>query len=270
MTQLSIILLTWNAERHLTACIDSLLQSVATISHEVIVVDNGSTDRTLALLQPYVDHGHIRLLKQPQNRGVSQGRNIGIRESKGDYIWLLDIDTVVNPAAVTALCDFMVQHPTCGICGCKLYDAYGEVQDSCRKLPSLRYKTYNVLSSLLNRFNGFNQLKRRIETANASQFYHQQMQGELPFEAEYIIGACQMIRREAMEQVGLLDEKIFYGPEDADYCLRMWQAGWSVYYLPQLSFFHDYRRMTNKKLLSRMSFIHIKALIYFFWKHRNR
>ena len=93
------------------------------------------------------------------------------------------------------------------------------------------------------------------------------MAGDTPFAVEYIIGACQLIRRELFERIGLLDGRIFYGPEDADFCLRANKAGWKVCYLPNVSFLHAYQRMTGKRFLSRMSWIHVKSLVYFFFKH---
>lgn len=104
---------------------------------------------------------------------------------------------------------------------------------------------------------------------NEGQFYHAAMAGDNAFEVEYVIGACQLIRREVISDVGYLDDNIFYGPEDADYCLRARLAGWKIVYLPYVSFMHDYQQMTNKRLFSKMSFIHLKSLIYFFIKHKR-
>ena len=99
--------------------------------------------------------------------------------------------------------------------------------------------------------------------------YLTSLAGTEPFEAEYVIGACQMIRREALEAVGLLDERIFYGPEDCDYCLRLRAEGWKVTYLPQYAMVHHCQRKTTHRPFSTLGRQHIKALLYFYWKHRR-
>ncbi len=268
MVTLSIILLTWNSEHYFPSCIDSVLSSTAGLNREIIIVDNGSTDSTVEMIRSYKHYPEIVFISNSKNEGVAKARNMGITRAKGDYIWLLDIDTVVNKDSIDSMIDFMTAHEECGVCACKLYNSSGEVQDSCRKYPSFRFKMYNVTRSILRKFPFAKRFQKKIDTRNESQFYHDEMRGVKPFTVEYVIGACQLIRKEVIEQVGLLDEKIFYGPEDADFCLRVQQKGWLIYYLPYVSFIHEYQQMTNKRLFSHMSFIHMKALFYFFRKHR--
>ena len=102
-----------------------------------------------------------------------------------------------------------------------------------------------------------------------TQFYRDRFDEKQGFEVEYVIGACQMIRREAFKEVGLLDEHIFYGPEDADFCIRLHQKGWKIYFLPYVSIIHEYQQISRKKFFSKMSYIHLKGLLYFFWKHKH-
>ncbi|MEO8168762.1 MAG: glycosyltransferase, partial [bacterium] len=89
-------------------------------------------------------------------------------------------------------------------------------------------------------------------------------------QVDYVIGACQLIRREAMDQVGQLDEAIFYGPEDLDYCLRMQRKGWKVYYLATVRIIHFEQRITRKKIFTKMTFLHLKGILYLFWKYRGK
>lgn len=268
MKELSIILLTWNSEIYLQNCLNSVLESTRDYDKEIIIVDNGSTDTTLALIESLLQSGPIQLITNKQNEGVAKARNIGISKANGRFIWILDIDTVVNKEAISTLMDYSKTHPECGICGCKLKNSKGDIQDSCRKYPSFNYKCNNVLSSLFGKLAFAHKLKSKIDNMNESQFYRQQMAASIPFEVEYIIGACQLVRKEVFEQVGVLDERIFYGPEDADFCLRANQKGWKTVYLPQVSFIHEYQQMTNKHLFSRMSWIHTKSMVYFLMKHK--
>ena len=265
---LSTVIITWNAAKYVKRCFDSLFAATAGMDSEIIVVDNGSTDDTLNLINQYCNRGNVQVERLEKNTGVAHARNVGIRKCKGDYVWILDIDTEVNKAALDAMLGYMDSNPDCGLCGCKLINADGEVQESCRKFPALKYKVLNVLSTFAANMK-LQKLGKCINSANEKQFYHSLMAGSEPGEVEYVIGACQVVRREAFETVGLLDDKIFYGPEDADFCLRLSQAGMKVVYIPSVSILHDYQRMTNKKLFSRMSFLHFKALCYYWWKHLN-
>lgn len=270
MKELSIIVITWNAEQFVSDCIRSVIESTEGIDREIIVIDNGSKDNTVGIIRQFTQSCEdITFLTNDTNLGVAKARNIGMRKASARYVWLLDVDTVVNREAVDAMLSFMNSHPSCGICGCKLMNSLGEIQDSCRKYPWLHYKVYNVLYSLLSRFAWAGSLATKINERNQSQFYWEKMQQHVPFEAEYIIGACQMIRSELIPEVGFLDENIFYGPEDADYCLRTHLKGWQIFYLPQVHFIHEYQRITNKRLFTRMSLIHAKSLLYFYRKHRG-
>lgn len=269
MKELSIILLTWNSARFFTSCIHSVLESTKGYDREIILIDNGSTDSTRQMIEPYLSLPDITFIPNSKNEGVAKARNRGISKAKGKYIWLLDIDTVVNKGAITALMEYMRNRQDCGICGCKLRNSEGDVQDSCRKYPSFRYKRDNVLSSLYGKLPFARTLKEKTDRRNQSQFYRQEMASGEAFDVEYIIGACQLIRRQVVEEAGLLDEHIFYGPEDADFCLRANAKGWKVTYLPYVSFIHEYQQMTNKRLISRMSWLHTKALFYFFRKHKQ-
>ena len=268
MKELSVLLITWNSEQYVQSCLNSLLNAIEEVDYEVIMVDNGSTDQTLTILETYVSE-RISLYRNPQNLGIAKARNRGLRLATGRFIWILDIDTIIERSAWTGMSAFMNTHPDCGICGCKLYNSLGQVQESCRHYPTARYKLFNILHALLKPIPFLKQLDRQIVRLNESQFYHTQIARNEPFEVEYVIGACQLIRREVVEDIGLLDEHIFYGPEDADYCLRANRAGWRVYYLPNYAFQHDYQQLTNKRFLSKMSWLHLKALLYFFIKHRR-
>ncbi len=257
MNKLSVVLLTWNSEKHIKPCISSLLASINHLDFEIIVVDNGSTDGSISLIESF-EGKRIQLIKNTQNRGVAAARNQALKLVQGDYVLILDIDMEINQAAIDAMIACLDKQEDVACCGTKLVAADGEVQQSCRKFPSLRYKVNNVLEK-----------KGLRVKSNESQFYTEQMAGEVPFEVDYLIGACQLFRKEILDTVGLLDEQIFYGPEDADFCLRMKQAGWKIVYLPSVSLIHHYQRLSHASLVSKVSRMHAKALIYYFWKHRS-
>lgn len=254
--QLSVVLICWNSLSYLREALASLQKTVqAATDSEIIVIDNGSVDGTeLFIAQNYPNITYQRL---PQNRGVAYARNRGIERASGEYIWLLDDDTIANREALATMLDYMQHHPQCGICGCRLMCDNGETQQSYKPYPGLNIKIRNVLRSLLH-CSGY-----------PSDPYAKEISTGKPFEPTYIIGACQLIRREVIEQVGQLDENIFYGPEDADFCIRTRQQGWHIAYLPQAGIIHHWKRITNRNLFGSIARKHTAALIYFYRKHRK-
>ncbi|MCK9312128.1 MAG: glycosyltransferase family 2 protein [Bacteroidales bacterium] len=265
--ELSVILICHNSSNDIKPCLNSLMEACTSYDYEILAVDNGSTDNSASLLQPYGPH--LRLIRNSSNLGVAKARNSALKEAKGDIIWILDIDTIVNKEALDKMYQCCLSNAEIGLCGCKLTDADGLVQDSCRKYPRLSYKCLNLLESRTSRLHYLKGLHTGLINHNAGQFYHQEMKGIFPFDVEYLIGACQMFRHSVLGKVGYLDESIFYGPEDADFCLRIHKAGLEVIYIPDKSIVHHYNRSTNKSLFSRLSFWHAKGLIHFWWKNRK-
>ena len=247
----SVIILTWNSEQQIGACLASLDQGFSAFSSEVIVVDNGSRDRTRAIVRE--TRPDAQLLCNPDNRGVAPARNQGIRLAQGEYILILDDDTVVQPGALDVLIRYMEDRPKVGLCGPRLTDVDGKLQLSCRRFPTLIDKLARRLPSILGQ-----EIARKAEMAD---WDHRTIR-----EVDYVIGACQVIRRRALQEVGLLDERIFYGPEDVDMCLRLQQAGWRVVYNPDAVVVHEERRM-SRSLGSGLVWKHICGLGYYFWKH---
>ena len=248
----SVVILTWNSERQVEACLASLEQGLRAFAIEVIVVDNGSQDRTREVIRRV--RPATRLVCNAENRGVAPARNQGIRLARGKYVVLLDDDTTVQPGALDCLVRYMEERPETGLCGPKLTATDGTLQLSCRQFPTLIDKLARRLPPRLVR-----PLTRAVEMAD---WDHQTVRA-----VDYVIGACQLIRRRALQEVGLLDERIFYGPEDVDLCLRLRQAGWQVIYHPDAVVAHEERRAT-RSLWSGLTWKHVCGLGYFFCKHR--
>lgn len=246
---LSIVLISWNSKPMLERCLLSLSKLYARPDVEVIWIDNGSTDGASHLVTNLWPRVHA--VKLDHNYGVAYARNRGIELSRGKYVLLLDDDTEATPEAIDRLIEYMEANPDVGVSACALRDGQGRLQASFKSYPGLGVKVRNVVSSWLKKDNGEVRLPDSV------------------IEPEYVIGACQMIRHEVIDKVGLLDEKIFYGPEDADFCIRVRRAGYRVCYLPDVSIMHHWRRITNRNPLSRISRLHIRALIHFYRTHRR-
>ncbi|MBD5211487.1 MAG: glycosyltransferase family 2 protein [Bacteroidales bacterium] len=245
---LSIVIISWNSLGMLKKCLHSLAGMMRRADVEVIWVDNGSTDGSEEWVRSNYPSVSRHIL--PRNYGVAYARNRGVEASRGKYVLFLDDDTESGEDSIMPMLDFLQAHPHAGICGTALRDRQGNLQDSFKKFPGLGVKIGNVVRSWLGR-------KRKVSApAHVT-------------EVDYLIGACQMIRREVFEKVGMLDENIFYGPEDADFCLRAQEAGWRVCYLPNVSITHHWRRSTSINPLGRLGRKHLRALFYFYRKHRR-
>jgi len=251
--KLSIISLTWNSKNLIPECLNSLLGQIPSDT-EIIVIDNGSTDGSKELIRKrYPD---IFLIENAENRGVGPARNQGLRIARAEHILVLDIDTIVQPGAIQALIQGMENHPEVGLSGAKLISPNGELQYTCRDFPTIWSKLFRQLPQVFQ--------DRFLADEELYNWDH-----STPCYVGYVIGACQVIRRKAMEEVGFYDERIFYGPEDVDYCLRMWQSGWRVLYNPEAVIVHLERRITRRHLWRNPLFmIHLKGLVWYFWKHK--
>lgn len=253
MCDLSIVILVWQDRVFLRACLDSLAAVRQDLSIEIVLVENG-----IALHQAeyaLCDSVPMQILYNAKNRGVAPARNQGLCAAQGRYVMLLDADTQVTQGALATLVQFMDTNQEVGLAAPRLQDMQGNLQLSCRKLPT-------VWSKML----------RRIPTRWAQDALADELLAkydhQTPRAVDYVIGACQIIRREAMQQVGLLDEQFFYGPEDVDYCIRMWRGGWRVTYVPDAVVIHDEQRLTRRRAFSKLSVIHAENLARYFLKYR--
>ncbi len=257
MIDLSIILLVWRDRAFLPACLASIAAARDDLCLEVIVVENG------VALEPgeYALRGDaarwisVRRIHNDVNRGVAPARNQGLAAAQGRFLMLLDVDTRVAQGALKQLVTFMDLHPEVGLVGPRLEDAQGHLQLTCRKLPTLG-------SKILRRMPG-TWARAALADEMLATYDHR-----TPRAVDYVIGACQVIRRATYEQVGALDENFFYGPEDVDYCIRVWRAGWGVMYVPQAVVVHEEQRLTHRRALSRLTLVHSWGLARYFMKWR--
>lgn len=241
--ELSIVILTYNQREATIKCLESLKD----IDAEIILVDNGSTDNTREdILELFPD---VKLVCNDDNRGVAAGRNIGLKIAKGDWMMILDNDTIVSKSAIESLLSFLKENPSVGLVAPALRDEYGNVQQSFKPYPGIREKLKNLFS-------------KKSEFATLPD-------DEKEIEPFYVIGACQLFNSHLLEEVGFLDENIFYGPEDADFCIRVRQVGKRVVCLPQISIIHLWRRSSSRKLFSMLAWKHLIGLIYFWKKHKR-
>ena len=254
---ISVVILTWNSASFVEDCIASLLKDLdrAGVPAEVFVVDNGSRDATCSKLQRMQrDCQEMVIIELEDNLGTTRSRNMALARATGHYVLFLDSDTVVSPGTVSTLLGVMNSDPSVGIVAPRLVYPNGTVQTSCKRLPTAAIKLMK-----------FSRLPFLRQCAEKQELYSPSLyraQFGAPAEVDYCIAATWLVRRQALENVGLFDEKISYAPEDVDYCLRMWLAGWKVVYSPMTTVVHHARRQSYQDPVlawqhARLSLIHI-------------
>lgn len=252
---LSIVLISWKMRELLERMLETLYRYVTSVDFEVICVDNGSEDGTAEMVSSR--YPGIHLIRNAQNRGVAPARNQAIREARGRFIAILDTDLEFVEDSLGPLLEVLRERPDVGIAGCRLVFPDGTTQFNAKRFPSPLALLSRRLP-LLRLLDG----GRRLAWHEMHDWDRQSSR-----EVEYLIGACQVVRREVFDQVGLLDEAIFYGPEDIDFCLRARRAGWKAWWRHDVRIIHHEQRITKRNPFSFLSWKHYKGLLYFFRKH---
>jgi GT2 family glycosyltransferase len=255
MFDVSIVIVTWKMRDMLRDLLLSIRERTHGVGFEIIIIDNSSRDGTVEMLKDKFPE--VRLVQNLRNQGVAKARNQGLRLAGGRYILFLDADMVLIENTIFKLVEFADSHPEAGVTASRLTFPDGQIQPSCRRYPTL-------LAFLMRRLAHFKFAResRVLQLHEMADWDHKDAR-----DVDYVIGACQLIRRKAFEQVGELDEKIFYGPEDIDFCLRMYRNGWQVYYYPQTCLVHYEQRMTKRRVFSKVSMLHFKGILHLCLKY---
>lgn len=250
----SVIIVTYNSARVIGACLESLAAERASGLAEVIVVDNASSDNSVELIRR--DFSWVTLVPSRENLGYSKGVNLGMQQARGRYLLVLNPDTVVTRGVLRKLIDFVERTPDAGIVGPKLVFEDGTVQLSCRRF-------YNLRVLLLRRtpvgklFKNAGALREHLML----DFDHASTR-----EVDWVLGAAMFVRREAVDNVGMMDERFFLYFEDVDWCYRMKQMGLKVYYLADAVVEHGYKRESAQAVLNRSFAAHLVSLFRYYEK----
>lgn len=205
----------------LMRCLSAVAETVRDIEFEVIVVDNASDDDSVQACR--TKFPTARVIVNAENAGFSKANNQGIAISTGQYILLLNSDAFVHANCVETVVRFMDTHPGVGAAGCKLVYESGELQRSCTAFPTLLTELWQGLY-----------LDRLFPNSRIFGKYwisYWDMSDSRPVDS--IMGAFMMLRRSALDEIGLLDEDFFFYSEDVDLCYRLWNAGWLVHYVAE-------------------------------------
>ncbi|AFC27525.1 glycosyl transferase family 2 [Paenibacillus mucilaginosus 3016] len=254
---LSIIILNYNTRELTLQCLESVYQSQG-CSLEVIVVDNASKDDSVATIGR--EYPSVTLVANSANVGYSKGNNQGMLLAKGRYILLLNSDTVIERDTLKIMVDLMDKNPRFGAAGCKIVLPDGSLDKACKRgfpTPSASFYYAFGISKLFPKSAKFNQY----------QLSHLDPDEEYPVDC--LVGAFMMVRKEAIEQVGMLDEEFFMYGEDIDWCYRIKQAGWEIYYYPRTQIIH-YKGASSRRKPFKIIYEFHRAMFLFHKKHFQR
>lgn len=258
MTKLSIIIVNYNVKHFLDQCLKSVYKACENLSHEIIVVDNVSVDGSQKFIKE--NHPQVQFIENQKNVGFSIANNQAIRIATGEYILLLNPDTVVGESTFTQTLSFMDSHPETGGLGIRMIDGTGTfLPESKRGLPTPWVSFYKIF--------GINKLFKGSKKFD--QYYLGHLSDRENQEVDVLAGAFMLMRKEALDKVGLLDETFFMYGEDIDLAYRIQLGGYKNYYFAEDEIIH-YKGESTKKGSMNYVFIFYQAMIIFAAKHFSK
>jgi len=251
---LSVVIVTYNSGDTVMRCLESLEVHPPSVPFETIVIDNASSDGTPDRVRERFPR--VSVVADTVNRGYSKGVNGGMRQAAGRYILVLNPDVEVTEGSIDRLVSFMDGHPRTGIAGSKLIWPDGRVQPSCRSFYTFRALVLRrtFLGRLFPR-------ARALREHLMSDYDH-----ETARRVDWVLGGCMIVRREALDEVGPMDERFFLYFEDTDWCYRMQQHGWEVWYVPGSVMIHRWERSSARSVLSRPFVNHLLSMMRYYEK----
>jgi GT2 family glycosyltransferase len=251
----SIVIVSWNTANLLRTCLEAIrLQTTYVPNHaiETIVVDNSSSDGSADIVQ--TEFPEVKLIKNAHNYGFARGTNQGVQVAHGDYVLFLNPDTQMFPGSLKTLIEFMELNPKAGAAGARLLNEDGSLQQSA--YPDL---------TLLREFWRLFHLDQLYPLAI---YPLSQWNPQKAHPVDVVQGACLILRREVIEEVGLLDEDYFMYTEEVDLCHRLHHAGWGVYWVPGAEVLH-YGDQSTRQRKTEMFLMLYESKILFFRKHHG-
>ena len=252
--KLSVVIVNYNVSHYLLQCVDSLSHALRGTDSELIVVDNHSRDNSVTLLRQY--HPEVRIVENLHNLGFAKANNIAIRQSRGEYVLLLNPDTIVSEAVVKGVISFLDSHPEAGSAGVRMLNADGTVAPESRRGVPTPMTAFYKLSGLCGMFPNSRRFGR---------YYLGHLPWDSPQQIEVVSGAFCMLRTSVLKKVGLLDEDYFMYGEDIDLSYRILKSGATNWYVPE-TILHYKGESTHK---SSFRYVHVfyQAMHIFFRKH---
>ena len=259
--ELSVIIVNWNTRDLLRDCLNSVYAETKATPFEVFVVDNASSDGSAEMVKR--EFPQVRLIKNEDNLGFAKANNQVIRKSSGNYVLLLNPDTVVLSSALDKMVIFMREHPTVDASGPMILNPAGRLQPSTRMSYMFRCISIFIPGEWLTTYHLRMLVKKLIMKSSKEETYSPQ-----PCQVGSLSGACIMMTRQAVDKVGLLDERYFIYAEEVDWFYRLKQLGGKAYFVPNARITHHHGQSTKQTNDNYKYFLQSKYL--FIKKHHGK
>jgi hypothetical protein len=255
----SVIIVNWNTSNFLRDCLASVYAEIEGITFEVIVIDNASTDGSAEMIKK--EFQQVILIQNIENYGFAAANNQGMRIAKGRYVLLLNSDTLVLDGAIQKTISFADQHPEAGVVGCQVWENRVTIQRTCFRFPTIR----NLIIQKL----GMCRLLPRYRLFGGEKMVEWNRDSER--EVDVVSGMFMLVRREAIDQVGMMDEDYFVYAEETDWCWRFRKMRWKCLFMPNARIIHrDGGSKSTEQLSVRMFVQQQKSLLIFYKKQRGQ
>lgn len=256
MKKISFIILSYNSEKYLKDCIKSILE-INNYRIHIYIIDNGSKDKSLEIIKSLLND-NITIIELEKNYGTTISRNKGLQLIKEtDYICILDSDTKINEQAVEIMTSYLDKNKNVAIVGPAMEGVDGKKQIPYRKFPNWKIKILKAIP-----IKELNKKGERLENYNIEQLPEE-------FDCDYLISACWMMKYNTYLELGDFDEKIFYAPEDVEYCIRAKTKKYRIVHLRKAQILHYYQRISKQKLISKANITHLLGLHYVLKKYKK-
>ncbi len=255
MKLIDVIIVNYNSTDHLLGCLKSIFENSHGLAVQVMVHDNASKDNVDRVNRLFPE---VRLTKNSRNLGFAPAINNALKQGSAPYVLILNPDTIVNEGFFAPIIKYMGDHDDVGILGPKVLDSDGAVQGSARLFPNLLTALFGRKSLLTKIFPNNPVTRENILTGRSD--------GLIPMEVDWVSGACMVVRRKAVQDVGNMDARFFMYWEDADWCRRMRQKGWRVVYFPRSLVMHYVGVSSQKRVFGSVIAFH-RSIYLLFEKH---
>lgn len=252
----SIVIVSWNTAGITCDCLTSIYKQTKSLTFEVIVIDNASTDGSQEMIK--TEFPQVKLIENKGNCGFAAANNQGMEIAKGRYILLLNSDTEVLDNSIEATVNFADKHTEAGVVGCRVLNPDKTLQPTCFMFPSL----LNLFLAATYLYKIF--AKSRFFGRERMSWWDRSDQREV----DVVTGCFMLVRKDAIEQVGMMDERFFVYGEEADWCYRFKEAGWKTLFTPEAEIIH-YGGQSSKRAATEMSLQLRGSILKFIKKHHN-
>jgi hypothetical protein len=255
---LSIIIISTNEGHYLDRCLASIFSNPHKLDFEVIIFDNASSDNTWELITEKYKRPEIVPVKNRTKLGFIENNNLGLKRAHGNYILLLNPDTILKPDTLEKMMEFMEHTPDAAVATCKIFFPTGEIQHNVRSFPTPLTYFLRILH-IDKVFPNLPPIRR---------YLLKDFDRDRTAQVDWFITAFFFMRKKAVDFLGILDENLtqpFYC-EDLEWCFRARISGWKAYYVPATDIIHDYQQDSRKRI-NRLTFVHFVNILKFFRKH---